>query len=116
MRLQILHVPGCPNVDLLRTRLDQALTDRDKVDVEREVIHDQDEAVASGMTGSPTLLIDGVDPFDSPARPASMSCRLYMDETGAVCRAPSMTQLRDSLAGHNPPIQESPPGQPRAPG
>lgn len=98
MRLQILHVQECPNVGLLRSRLDQASVEPDKVDVELQIIHHQDEATISGMTGSPTLLIDGVDPFGSPDRSASMSCRLYLDETGSTCRAPSVIQLRDALA------------------
>ena len=30
------------------------------------------------MTGSPTLLVDGADPFARPGQPPSISCRLYL--------------------------------------
>jgi hypothetical protein len=102
MKLQILHVPDCPNVALLAARLDEVLTGRADVEVEQLVVADQDEAAALGMTGSPTLLVDGTDPFADPGQLPSMSCRLYVEETGAVAGAPSATQLRAVLAGQRP--------------
>ncbi|WP_324618442.1 organomercurial lyase [Streptomyces sp. XY413] len=50
------------------------------------------------MTGSPTLLLDGIDPFAVAGAPASVSCRLYRDADGA----PSIRALRQALAGINP--------------
>ena len=105
MKLQILHVPDCPNVAVLAARLDEVLADRGGVEVERRVIADQDEAVAAGMTGSPTLLVDGTDPFAMPDSSASVSCRLYIDETGAAVGSPSVAQLRAVVAGQRPPTQ-----------
>ena len=97
MRLTILHVPGCPNVAILEDRLTQARAGRDDVDVARHVVDNEEVAVELGMGGSPTLLIDGVDPFAEPGRSASVSCRLYRDETGHLTGAPSAAQLRDVL-------------------
>jgi hypothetical protein len=55
------------------------------------------------MHGSPTLLIDGVDPFAGPDQPPSLSCRLYRDEAGRAGGAPSVQALRQALAaaGHD---------------
>ncbi len=100
MKLQILHVPDCPNTAVLATRLDEILAGRDYVEVEQLVVADQDEAATLGMTGSPTLLVDGVDPFPQPGLVPALSCRLYVDEIGAVAGAPSMAQLRAVLGGH----------------
>jgi hypothetical protein len=50
------------------------------------------------MHGSPTLLIDGRDPFAGPGAPASLSCRLYRDETGRLGPAPSVDEFRHALA------------------
>jgi hypothetical protein len=58
--------------------------------------------VAVGMTGSPTLLVDGTDPFAVPGLVASVSCRLYLGQTGAATGAPSVAQLRAVLAGPPP--------------
>lgn len=97
MRLQVLHVPDCPNASLLSSRLGRLLAGRPDVVVEHRVICDESEAAGWGMTGSPTLLIDGVDPFAVPGRSPSISCRLYTGETGPPTGAPSMAQLRRVL-------------------
>jgi hypothetical protein len=36
------------------------------------------------MHGSPTLLVNGIDPFAPPGSPASVSCRIYRDESGRI--------------------------------
>jgi hypothetical protein len=101
MKLEVLHVPDCPNTAVLTQRLQMLIVWRTDVVVECRVIHSQAEAGARGMTGSPTLLVDGLDPFAAPGLEASLSCRLYIDEAGAVSGAPSMNQLRGALADAN---------------
>nr|WP_042186589.1 alkylmercury lyase family protein [Kibdelosporangium sp. MJ126-NF4]CEL17389.1 Organomercurial lyase [Kibdelosporangium sp. MJ126-NF4]CTQ91383.1 Organomercurial lyase (EC 4.99.1.2) [Kibdelosporangium sp. MJ126-NF4] len=98
MRLEILQVPACPNVALLEQRLDEVLVDH-YVPVERahRVVEDLPTAAALGMTGSPTLLVDGVDPFAEPALAPSVSCRLYRDEDARLQGAPSVAALRRAL-------------------
>ncbi|MGW4528788.1 hypothetical protein [Amycolatopsis sp. NPDC004378] len=98
MKLEILQVSDCPNVALLEQRLDEALGDRSGVTRHRQVIDDLDAAGAAGMTGSPTLLVDGVDPFAGPGLTPSVSCRLYRAEDGHVQGAPSVTDLRQVLS------------------
>jgi hypothetical protein len=39
---------------------------------------------AAGVAGSPTLLVDGTDPFTVPGQAPSVSCRLYRDESGRL--------------------------------
>ena len=75
MHVTVLAVPDCPNVMLLEERLAQVLQGRRDVTVSRQVIPDQGEAARRGMHGSPTILVDGVDPFacrgSQPACPAA---------------------------------------------
>ena len=97
MTVEILHVPDCPSVALLERRLRQAHAE--ELDVTRQVIEDLDTAVAMGMTGSPTLLIDGTDPFARPGLAPSVSCRLYPGEDGHVEGAPPVAALRQVLLG-----------------
>ena len=99
MKLQILHVPDCPTVAVLIARLAEVLAGRADVEVKQRLVGDEDEAARLGMTGSPTLLVDGTDPFAVPGTPPTVSCRLYVDETGSATRAPSAAQLRTVLAG-----------------
>jgi hypothetical protein len=97
MRLQILHVPGCPGAELLETRLAPLLAGHPGAELTRQVLVDQADAERLGMTGSPTLLADGTDPFARPGQAPSVSCRLYPDEHGRPGPAPSSDQLRQAL-------------------
>ncbi|MGW2196179.1 hypothetical protein ACWCSH_28055 [Streptosporangium sp. NPDC001682] len=93
----MLVVPDCPNASVLDERLAEVLADRRWVSVMRRVIDDDEQAARWGMRGSPTLLIDGVDPFADPGVPASVSCRMYRDEDGRLEGAPSVAALRRAL-------------------
>jgi hypothetical protein len=97
MRLQILHVPGCPGAELLESRLAPLLAARPGIELTRQVLASQAEAERLGMTGSPTLLADGTDLFALPGQHPSISCRLYTDEHGRQGPAPSPDQLRRAL-------------------
>jgi hypothetical protein len=94
MRVMVLAVPDCPNATLLDERLAQVLEGRSDVSVSRQVIEDEQEAARQGMHGSPTILVDGTDPFAEPGQSATVSCRLYRDSDGRVGGAPSVSQLR----------------------
>ena len=100
MHLTVLTVPDCPNAPVLNDRLAAVLDDRAGVSVSHQVIADEGEAARRGMHGSPTLLIDGVDPFAEPEQAPSMSCRLYRDENGQPSGAPSLGQLRQAIKHH----------------
>jgi hypothetical protein len=97
MKLQILHVPGCPGAEVLEGRLSQLLTARPDIEVMRQVVRTEDDARRFGMTGSPTILADGADPFTRPGLQPSLSCRLYPDEHGRPGPAPTAAQLRHAL-------------------
>jgi hypothetical protein len=94
MKLEVLHVPDCPNLSPMLERLAQ-VTD---LPVVTRVIDSDAEAARFGMAGSPTLLIDGVDPFTSRDQcECGVSCRLYRAENGRIVSAPSVEQLRDAI-------------------
>jgi hypothetical protein len=57
------------------------------------VIDSLDSAQQRGFVGSPTILLDGVDPFATPGQPASVSCRLYPGPDGL----PTIRDLRQAL-------------------
>jgi hypothetical protein len=104
MKLEVLHVPDCPNLPPLLERLAE-VTD---LPVTTRVIDSDADAAMFGMAGSPTLLIDGVDPFAVTGEcDCGVSCRLYRDQDGRIVAAPSVEQLRDAITAA---------GQPAAPG
>ncbi|MGW6200764.1 hypothetical protein ACWF0M_31775 [Kribbella sp. NPDC055110] len=96
MRLEVLHVPDCPNLAPLLEGLAQVT----ELPVAIRVIESDADAARYGMAGSPTLLVDGVDPFAAPEEGAcGLSCRLYRDDAGRIVPTPSVEQLRGALAG-----------------
>jgi uncharacterized protein (TIGR03083 family) len=56
--------------------------------VRRRVVGDEREAAEAGMHGSPTLLVDGADPFAAPGELPSLSCRLHRDASGRTGPVP----------------------------
>lgn len=104
LELTVLTVPDCPNEPVLVDRLTQALDGRPDARIVRRVVETEADAARWGMHGSPTLLINGVDVFAAPNTAASVSCRIYRDETGPTGGAPSIAALREALrhAAKNP--------------
>jgi hypothetical protein len=98
MELVLLTVPDCPNAAAFEERLATVLAEHPGAAVHRRVIADEREATLAGMHGSPTLLVNGADPFATPGQPPSLSCRLYRDAPGRTGPAPSVQALRQALA------------------
>jgi hypothetical protein len=100
MELTVVSVPHCPNVPLLEERLAQVLTElesREQISIARRTAADADQAARWQLHGSPTLLIEGADPFADPAAPIGLACRMYRDEHGRTEGAPSIGALREVL-------------------
>jgi hypothetical protein len=88
MELMLLTVDGCPHAARFEERLAVALAGHPDAVLRRRVVATAQEAAAAGMHGSPTLLVDGVDPFARPGEAASLSCRLYPGGESGVPSAP----------------------------
>jgi hypothetical protein len=98
VELTLLTVQACPGAAMIEERLAAALTAHPDAIVQCRVITDEAAASAAGMHGSPTLLVNGADPFALPGQPPSLSCRMYRDASGRLSRAPSLDALRQALA------------------
>lgn len=111
MRIRVLVVPGCPNAGPAVERVTTALAGR-AAEVELIEVRDRAEAAAYGMNGSPTILLDGVDPFAPADAEPSLSCRLYRAADGTLSGAPGAAALTEALktAGLRP--RSAPPGTP----
>ena len=99
MRVELLVVPNCPHENVVSERLRRALDDTGHATTPVDVRSMTAEAVAGApeFAGSPTILIDGVDPFAEQASGSgAFSCRVYRGETG-LSGAPSVEQLRHVL-------------------
>ena len=102
----VLSLPGCPHTELLVARLTRALDDVGyDVCLDLQTIGSA-EAEQAGFRGSPTLLLDGVDPFPAPKQ-TSWACRLYGTEAGLE-GSPSVSQLRAVLLARRSAVGEVP--------
>jgi hypothetical protein len=96
--VQLLVVDDCPNERPAAALLRRALDDvgLSAVGFSTRVIATQQEAEQLGFVGSPTILIDGRDPFAEPGRAAALACRVYLGEAG-LSGVPALEPLRQAL-------------------
>jgi len=104
IEVELVITPGCPNATATRDMLRAALLAADlaATPIRVSVVRTQREAESRGFVGSPTILINGVDPFAEAGRPAGLACRLYRDSAGVTGlpsaeQLPSVDQLREEL-------------------
>jgi hypothetical protein len=99
MDVRLLYFDDCPNWQLAETRINEALAGlgEEAPAVTYELVTTPEEAERAGFRGSPTILVNGRDPFASPGDPIALSCRMYRGPAG-VDYAPTVEQLRAALA------------------
>lgn len=67
------------------------------MDLEYQRIETPEDAEKYQFAGSPTLLINGRDPFASDdLAPIGLACRTYMTDAGRAA-SPSVEQLKEAL-------------------
>lgn len=95
--ITLRYFDGCPNWRTAEERIARVLAELPAVEARllRERVETPEDAERLGFRGSPTVLIDGHDPF--PAGTIGLSCRVYRTERG-VEGSPSLQQLRRALA------------------
>jgi hypothetical protein len=85
VEVRLVYFDGCPNWQLARTRLRQALDrlGRAPVPISEVQVETADEATAAAFAGSPTIQIDGWDLFPTSTKWAGgLACRLYRTPAG----------------------------------
>ena len=97
MELTVQYFDDCPNWTDLVGRLRELTADREDVTIRFEVVETAEQAERVGFVGSPTLLVDGRDPFSEPGRPVGLACRVYRTPDGPA-GLPSRSQLAELLS------------------
>lgn len=102
--MQLLWWEGCPSTDRALAELRAALAELGLPDeVQMREIGTDEEAQAAAFTGSPTILIDGVELMAALGKgaddePAGLSCRVYVRRDGRMSPTPDPQDLRDALS------------------
>lgn len=95
MKVTIQYFDGCPHWKVFDARVRNVLRSlyENDLDLDYQLIDSPETAERVGFHGSPTILIDGRDPFATGDEPVGMTCRVYRTEDGAR-GVPTETQLR----------------------
>ena len=99
VRVELLYFDGCPNRKVADSRLAQALATRGRDDavVERRRVQTHEQAEELGFLGSPTIRIEGTDPFATGREQVGLACRVYATPTGPS-GCPDGAQLLEVLS------------------
>lgn len=95
MNVTLLYFESCPNWKLVDERLVALAGELDAV-IERRQVETQQEAIDVGFAGSPTILVDGRDPFATGDEVVGLACRIY-DTPEGWRSIPTDEQLRAAL-------------------
>ena len=95
MKLELLYFDDCPNWKTAAERLDDIATHLG-LTVVRRLVTTAEEAEAARFRGSPTILVDGEDPFASGDEPFGLACRAYQTPDGPA-GSPTTDQLEAVL-------------------
>lgn len=98
VRVTLRYFDDCPHWRIAYDRLRQVLREEGLSDVEPllELVVSPEDAERLRFVGSPTILIDGRDPFGGPEENLGMSCRVYRTPDG-LAGSPTLDQLRAAL-------------------
>jgi len=99
VKVELLWFSGCPNWQETEGRLRQALT-LAEVDAQVALVEvtSPEDAERLRFRGSPTVLVDGGDPFAEESDPVGLSCRVFRTPDG-LRGAPAVDQLVHVLRG-----------------
>jgi len=93
MDVELLVIADCPHASPVLRLVREALADLGLAGVQPRVTV-VSNAAEPGFAGSPTILIDGTDPFAPPVPVSGLACRVYSGPSGL----PSPASMRAALA------------------
>ncbi len=95
MHVELLYFEGCPHWTTAEERL-RAVAGARGLRVERRLVTTPEEAERARFRGSPTILVDGRDPFAHGDEVFGLSCRLFQTPSGPA-GSPTIEQLEEAL-------------------
>ena len=97
MEITLQYFDDCPNWRITESHLSTLTKEGVDATITYQIIDSYASAIENGFRGSPTVLIDGIDPFSSGDAPIGLTCRIYDTDSGAA-GSPTLQQLRAATA------------------
>lgn len=98
MDVVLQYFDDCPNWKRTATHLDALAAEVPGLVVSLQRVETTEEAERLNFRGSPSILVDGVDPFAPDDAPAGLACRVYPTPHGPA-GSPTLEQLRTAITG-----------------
>lgn len=98
MEITLQYFDGCPNWKETEAHIETLRAEGVELEFDLQLIDTHELAEEHGFRGSPTIIIDGVDPFADRDAPVGLSCRVYRTGDG-YAGSPSLEQLRAVISG-----------------
>lgn len=95
--LTLLYFAECPNWRQVDEHLRALADEFPGIVITYQTVTTPEQAIKTNFRGSPTILINGVDPFADITAPVGLSCRVYQTPRG-LSGSPTRDQLREVLA------------------
>ncbi|WP_291379387.1 thioredoxin family protein [Demequina sp.] len=96
MNITLQYFDGCPNWKIADERLAVLAAGHLDLGIGYQQIETVEDAERVGFHGSPTILIDGTDPFSRADGSVGLACRIYQTPQGPA-GAPTLEQLREAI-------------------
>lgn len=96
--MTLLYFDDCPNWREADQHLRALAAEHPEMVVERRLVDTAEDAEATRFRGSPSIIVDGVDPFADADAPVGLSCRMFRTPDGAA-GSPTLDQLREVIFG-----------------
>lgn len=97
MKIVLQYFDSCPNWKITDQRIRDVITAHSlDADYQQQLVRSPDEAEVHDFHGSPSILVDGVDPFATEGTSVAYACRIYMTD-GGHAEAPTIEQIAAAL-------------------
>ena len=100
MKIELYFWEGCPSHPEAKALLEDVLAERGIDEpIELREVFTEEQAVALGFPGSPTIRVDGSDVQPpGPQEPGGLTCRVYRLRDGRLSPLPDPEDIRAALA------------------
>ena len=99
MDVTLLYFDDCPNWNQAAAHLDLLAAEARGLVVSLQRVETIEDAERLSFRGSPSILVDGIDPFAPDDAPVGLACRVYSTPNGPA-GSPTLEQLRTAILDH----------------
>lgn len=100
MNITLQYFDGCPSWKEADATVRSVVADLGiEAALDHQPVDTPEEAERLGFRGSPTVLLDGKDPFAEPDAPVGLACRIYHGESGPT-GSPDPRELERAIVAH----------------